>query len=105
MSKAPRRTSATYDPIAKDLNKQLNIVGYRIECGHALRAVLVDKFGGDIEQFRRWAKVHLDLSEKSLARYLVISSHEQQLLVSGLISLTDCYEFLDLNHDQLFKLK
>lgn len=105
MSNAPRRTSETYDETAKELNKKLNIVGYRIECGHVLRTVIVEKFGGDIEQFRRWSKVHLDLSEKSLARYLIISSHEKQLLASGLISLTDCYEFLDLDRDQLFKLK
>lgn len=105
MSTISRHTSATYDPDAQELNRQMNIVRYRIENGHALRKVLIDKFGGNKEQFRRWAKAHLDTSETSLARYLILAANEDKLKASGLVSLIDAYRWLNLDKDSIFKIE
>ena len=105
LSDIKRQTRQTFDLDAQELNQLMNPVLHRIRCGHALRKIIDETFAGDTAQFRAWARIHLDPSEQSLARYLTIAAHEDDLINAGLISLVDCYRALDVEKDSLYKIQ
>lgn len=92
-----RRTRATMDQDAIELNSLLNDVLHRASIGQKLKALFCTRFGGHPQAFRRWINEHLDTSTQSAARYMSLGEHFELLQESGIVDLVSAYKLLDIN--------
>ena len=96
-NRPPVKTARTSDQDAIAINKKLNDVSRMIEIGQAIKAIIRDRFSGDLRGFRRWVRMNLDKDEKSILRYLTLAEHADFLGVQGIIRLKDAYALLGID--------
>lgn len=91
-----RRTRATLDPDAREVNRDLNDVLNRAAIGQKLKNLYRARFRGHPTAFRRWITEHLDASAQTVARYMALSEHAATLEESGVIDLVSAYDLLGI---------
>lgn len=92
-----RRTLPTTDADAQQINLAINQILHRIEAGKQLKQLLAERFDGDVNEFKRWARCHIDCSSRSVARFMRLADHEDLLTTEQLTSLRDAYHLLALD--------
>lgn len=92
-----RKTKATLDLDAKDINLALNSILHSISVGRMLKKIYQARFAGAPKAFRRWIADHIDCSTQTVGRYLCLAEHAATLEGMGLTDLIDAYHLLGIN--------
>ncbi len=96
MSAYIRKTKATSDIIAQELNLLHNAVNHRLACGVYLLDVLTNRFGSNEALFSIWARRELDASPQSVWRYIELARNKD-IIPDGATHLIDVYRTLGID--------